>query len=103
MGESTHQQYKKYGAPGGQRWNGNGSGHLQTCLPDTQTQSQPDPFPRGVCTNSKYRARVTPAQRGRGKKSKTPNGKSDQAPVERHTAMTWAQRSKRVFNIDKVN
>lgn len=46
--------------------------------------------------NSKHRALVTPAKRGKGKKTKT----SDQTPTERRAAMTWAQRLKRVFNID---
>jgi len=50
--------------------------------------------------NSRYRAMVTPAKRGRGKKTKTANDKQDQTPAERRAAMTWAQRLKRVFNID---
>ena len=50
--------------------------------------------------NSHYRAMVTPAKRGRGKKTNTANDKQDQTPSERHAAMTWAQRLKRVFNID---
>jgi len=41
-----------------------------------------------------------PAKRGRGKKTNSANDKQDQTPSERHTAMTWAQRLKRVFNID---
>jgi hypothetical protein len=43
---------------------------------------------------------VTPAKRGRGKKTKAANDKQDQTPAERRAAMTWAQRLKRVFNID---
>jgi hypothetical protein len=50
--------------------------------------------------NSKYRARVTPAKRGRGKKIKTPDEAQDQTPAERRASMTWAKRLKRVFNID---
>jgi hypothetical protein len=50
--------------------------------------------------NSRYRAMVTPAKRGRGKKTKAANDKQDQTPAERRAAMTWAQRLKRVFNID---
>ena len=50
--------------------------------------------------NSRYRAMVTPAKRGRGKKTKAANDKQDQTPAERHAAMTWAQRLKRVFDID---
>ena len=43
---------------------------------------------------------VTPAKRGRGKKTKATDDKQDQTPAERHAAMTWAQRLKRVFDID---
>jgi len=50
--------------------------------------------------NSKHRARVTPAKRGKGNKRKVPNEAQDQMPAERRAAMTWAQRLKRVFNID---
>jgi hypothetical protein len=50
--------------------------------------------------NSKYRARVTPAKRGKGRKTRVTNDIPDQTPAERHAAMTWAQRLKRVFDID---
>jgi len=43
---------------------------------------------------------VTPAKRGKGRKTKAANHKQDQTSAERHAAMTWAQRLKRVFNID---
>ena len=32
--------------------------------------------------------------------AKVPDEVQDQTPAERHVAMTWAQRLKRVFNID---
>jgi hypothetical protein len=47
--------------------------------------------------NSKYRVDVTPAKRGKGSK---PHESDDKSPQQRHKAMTWAQRLKRVFNID---
>ena len=50
--------------------------------------------------NSKHRALVTPARRGKGSKSKAANGKQEQTPAECRASMTWAQRLKRVFNID---
>jgi hypothetical protein len=58
--------------------------------------------------NSSHRARVTPAKRGKGNKLKAPDEPQDQTPTERRAAMTpdhvrgrlWAQRLKRVFNID---
>jgi hypothetical protein len=43
---------------------------------------------------------VTPSKRGKGRKTKTANDKQDQTPAERHAAMTWAQRLKRVFDIN---
>jgi hypothetical protein len=39
-------------------------------------------------------------RRGKGNKPKDADGQGEQAPVRRHAAMTWAQRLKRVFNID---
>ena len=49
--------------------------------------------------NSKHRVQVTPAKRG--KKSAPPETHwLDKSPEERHRAMTWMQRLKRVFNID---
>jgi len=48
--------------------------------------------------NSKYRARVTPARRGKHKKCH-PADKADQTPAEKRASMTWAKRLKRVFNI----
>ncbi len=47
--------------------------------------------------NSKHRILVTPARRGKG--GQKVSGQ-DKTPDERRTAMTWAQRLKRVFNID---
>jgi hypothetical protein len=44
--------------------------------------------------NSKHRTLVTPAQRG-----KRPQ-KENKTPDEKRRSMTWAQRLKRVFNID---
>jgi hypothetical protein len=49
--------------------------------------------------NSLHRVWVAPARRGKG----SPNLAADQdekTPAQRHVAMTWAQRLKRVFNID---
>ena len=50
--------------------------------------------------NSKHRVQVTPAKRGKANKTKAPDEPQDQTPAERRAAMTWAQRLKRVFNID---
>ena len=49
--------------------------------------------------NSQHRAIITPAKRGKGSKAKVSHSDEAAAPAERHAAMTWAQRLKRVFNI----
>ena len=48
--------------------------------------------------NSKHRALVTPAKRGKGNKVRVPD--EPPTPAERRASMTWAQRLKRVFGID---
>jgi hypothetical protein len=48
-------------------------------------------------------ARTTVTPSGSGKRSRKTKGDSypdDKTAVEHHAAMTWAQRLKRVFNID---
>ena len=49
--------------------------------------------------NSKHRALITPAGRGKGSR-KAAEDSDDRSFAERHMAMSWAQRLKRVFNID---
>ena len=49
--------------------------------------------------NSKYRALVTPAKRGKRKKLLSAD-EPDQTPAEKRASMTWAKRLKRVFNIN---
>ena len=41
-----------------------------------------------------------PAKRGKGNHASAPDAAQEQTPPERHAAMTWAQRLKRVFHID---
>jgi hypothetical protein len=48
--------------------------------------------------NSQHRALVTPAKRGKGNQAWAVD--VPQTPAERRASMTWAQRLKRVFNID---
>ncbi len=56
---------------------------------------------RGVfAPNSKHRARVTPAKRGKGRKPKAADEAQAQTPAERRAAMTWAHWLKRVFRIE---
>jgi len=50
--------------------------------------------------NSKYRAQVTPAKRGRGGQHATTVDPEERTSAERRAAMSWAQRLKRVFGID---
>ena len=49
--------------------------------------------------NNKWRALVTHAKRGVAKKFPDEES-SEKSPAERHIAMNWAQRLKRVFSID---
>ena len=50
--------------------------------------------------NSKHRIQVTPARRGKGHRRNTAEEEQCPSPAERRASMTWAQRLKRVFNID---
>ncbi len=50
--------------------------------------------------NSRYRGRVTRAKRGRGGRHGTTEEPEEPTPAERRASMTWAQRLRRVFNID---
>ena len=49
--------------------------------------------------NSKHRVWVTPARRGKGS-PKSAADQDEKTPAQPHVAMSWAQRLKRVFNID---
>ena len=51
-----------------------------------------------LAPNHRWRGEVTSAKRGKGVKRIA--NTEVRSPVERHAAMTWAQRLKRVFNID---
>ncbi len=54
-----------------------------------------------LAPNSKHRINVTPAKRGKGGNTQdVKSKKSAERPVNEHKEMTWAQRLKRVFNID---
>ena len=55
-------------------------------------------FHRVFAPNNKHRALITPAKRGKSTRRQI-NG-DVRSPVEQHAAMSWAQRLKRVFNID---
>jgi hypothetical protein len=50
--------------------------------------------------NSAHRAQVMAAKRGKGNKIRTADAPEASTPAERRSAMTRAQRLKRVFNID---
>ena len=51
-----------------------------------------------LAPNHRWRGLVTPAKRG--KSAMRPSDSDVVSPIERHASMTWAQRLKRVFNID---
>jgi len=50
--------------------------------------------------HSKHRALVTPAKHGKGNKRQENSKTDDCTTAKRHAALAWAQRLKRVFNID---
>lgn len=50
--------------------------------------------------NSKHRARVTPGKRRKRRKFNAADHSRDKSPEECRASMTWAQRSKRVFDMD---
>jgi hypothetical protein len=56
--------------------------------------------PRVFAPNSKHRALVTKAARGKGAKSRVSDKEQEKTPVQRRAALSWAQRLKRVFGID---
>lgn len=49
--------------------------------------------------HSKWRAQITPARRRKGCRT-TSTEPEERTPAEKHAAMTWAKRLKRVFGID---
>jgi hypothetical protein len=51
-----------------------------------------------LAPNHRWRGLVTQAKRGKG--AMRPADSDVVSPIQRHAAMTWAQRLKRVFNID---
>ena len=51
-----------------------------------------------LAPNHRWRAEVTPSGRGRGKGRSS--AQPERSAIERHAAMRWAQRLKRVFGID---
>ena len=51
-----------------------------------------------LAPNHRWRGLVTPAKRGKG--AMRPADSDVVSPIPRHAGMTWAQRLKRVFNID---
>jgi hypothetical protein len=53
-----------------------------------------------LAPNSKQRILVTPAKRGKGNTQKQGLKADETALVDCHQSMTWAERLKRVFNID---
>jgi hypothetical protein len=50
--------------------------------------------------NSPWRGAITPGRRGKGAKRKALDEVEEDTPAARRSAMTWAQRLKRVFGID---
>ncbi len=71
---------------------------LRSC---TEPQVNLTRFHGVFAPNSKHRVQVTPAKRGKDRRMEgLDTNWRDKSPAERHRAMTWMQRLKRVFNID---
>jgi hypothetical protein len=87
--------YRMYGMPRAQGCAGAAIARLAALVPRPRVNLTR--FHGVFAPNSKYRALVTPAKRGKGSKLKVPDEAQDQTPAERRAAMTWAQRLKRVF------
>jgi hypothetical protein len=51
-----------------------------------------------LAPNHRWRAQVAPSGRGNGRRQGS--AQPERSAIERHAAMTWAQRLKRVFSID---
>jgi hypothetical protein len=81
-----------------------------------ETAGQPHPIPQGFCAepepsvgheaagwersgDSKHRAQVTPAKRGREGQRAVTADPDESTTAERRASMTWTQRLKRVFGI----
>ena len=90
--------YRMYGMPWAQGCAGTAISRLVALVPRVNLTR----FHGVFAPNSKYRSRVTPAGRGKDKKSHSAY-EANQSPAEKRASMTWAKRLKRVFNIDKVN
>ena len=90
--------YRMYGMPRAQGCAGAAISRLVSLIPKPRVNLTR--FHGVFAPNSKHRVLVTPAKRGRGKKIKTPDDAQDQTPAEKRASMTWAQRLKRVFDID---
>jgi hypothetical protein len=89
--------YRMYGMPWAQGCAGTAISRLVSLIPKPRVNLTR--FHGIFAPNSKYRALVTPAQRGKGNKVKIPKGTQDQTPAEKRASMTWAKRLKRVFDI----
>jgi hypothetical protein len=89
--------YRMYGMPWAQGCAGTAISRLVALVPRPRVNLTR--FHGVFAPNSKYRALVTPAKRGKRSNTKS-LGVSDQTPAEKRASMTWAKRLKRVFDID---
>jgi len=80
--------YRMYGMPRAQGCAGAAIAKLVALVPKPRVHLTR--FHGVFAPNSKYRARVTPAKRGQGRKKKPLDETQDQTPAERRVSMTWA-------------
>jgi hypothetical protein len=79
--------YRMYGMPRAQGCAGAAISRLVALVPKPRVNLTR--FHGVFAPNSKYRALVTPARRGKGKKGKAAQQQPDQTPAERRASMTW--------------
>jgi hypothetical protein len=90
--------YRMYGMPRAQGCAGAAIARLAALVPRPRVNLTR--FHGVFAPNSKHRALVTPAKRGRGNKARAADEPQVQTLAGHRASMTWAQRLKRVFNID---
>jgi len=79
--------YRMYGMPRAQGCAGAAISRLVALVPKPRVNLTR--YNGVFAPNSKYRALVTPARRGKGKKGKAAQQQPDQTPAERRASMTW--------------
>jgi len=87
--------YRMYGMPQAQGCAGAAIARLAALVPKPRVNLTR--FHGVFAPNSHDRVTITPAKRGKGASKPSTTGPGERTPMEKHAAMTWARRLKRVF------